>query len=143
MPIVAYLTKCKPAATPPTYFLPAAVLSTSPPAGSFYQAALKRSLELNVENPKLRVGPIPVGNHPVKDQPEVPLVTRLQRSGRKRLDIDIRIARPDEAERMCFVLCHFLRRVPEQHLNRNPGYRPVALVRDVAIDIGDLAARQV
>src|SRR5947207_14447341 len=72
---------------PRRYFLPvrSRVLSTRLP-----KTAPKGLLKLDAKDPELRIRPIPVGCDAIEDQPEISLLARFHRRGRKRLGVDIR-----------------------------------------------------
>lgn len=123
---------------------PVCVIFANP--GSFYFVNSSvfglKSLAFDANDSDVGVRSIPVRRHAVEDQSELSLIPGLERGGRKRLDIHIRLPCTNELEVLRLVLSDLMSGVPEQHLDNNPGDGAIALVRNMAVEISDLAAGQ-
>ena len=99
--------------------------------------------EVDMDDADLRKDAVPVLGHGVEDQTKILFIARLQGSRRERLDVNIRISRADDFQRLGFVLRHFVSGVAKQHLHRDSRHGPAALIHDLAIEVGHLAAGQI
>ena len=96
-----------------------------------------------MDDANLRKSAIPVLGDRIEDQAKIRLIAGLEWSSRNRLHIDIWLTHPDNLERLGLVLRHLVYRVAEEHLHGNARDRPLAVVRNVPVHVGDLAASQV
>lgn len=97
----------------------------------------------DVKDANLRICAIPVGLDSIEDQAKILLATGLERGCGNGLDINIRFAHADELEGLGFILRDLVGVVAEEYLHGDAGDDPGALVRDMAIEVGDLASSQI
>jgi hypothetical protein len=100
-------------------------------------------LGLDADDADFGVGPVPVLGYGVKDEPEIPLVAGLERRGRDRFHVNVRLPHSDQLERLGLVLRHFVGWIAKEHLDGHAGDGAAPGVYDLAVEIGDFAARQV
>lgn len=100
-------------------------------------------LRIDVDDPELGIGAIPVRGDRVEDKPEILAGAWFEGRGRESLHIYIRFPCPDELELMGLVLDDLVGNVAEENLDGDADDGAGAVVGDVAVEVSDLASGQI
>jgi hypothetical protein len=98
---------------------------------------------VDLDDPDLRIGPIPIRRGGVEDETKVAFVARGERRRRDGLGIYVGIAGTDQLERLGIIAGHFPGYIVEEHLDGDARDRAAALVGDLAVHVGNLAPGQI